>query len=467
MEFTIVTAVTPEYLALLYWNIGSWIYKPQFKCRPLIVYYNGLPERKLRFVKKLFNDVRLIPWEMQGIESKSELMFSSFVFGAARDVKTPYYMKLDADAYCINSADVWDSNDEKYDLVGHKWHYTKPGYFIQQLDNYYNKTDNPVDLSLRHFKHRRIESYCCLHRTEWVRNVAAKFNGRLPVPSHDTSLWYYADKEGKWLAKDIKSIGVGNARNWRTAREVVCSGDTAFNQLLDEQLLFNVQIEITSRCNIGCFQCDRNCGVMPPAQDMQINQIWKFVEESLKAGKQWSRIDIIGGEPTLHKHLKTVIEIIGIYHNKYPRTKMRFSTNGLGDNNAEILKTLPEWVIIRNSEKHGKDQPHTVYHDSPSDHGISGIKACSVPWRCGLGLTQNGYFPCGAGAALARAFGMDIGIKELSSVNPVSIKRQMIQLCRHCGHSNSMEHKPAIDNSMSESWKKAVENYKQEAMSIY
>lgn len=467
MDFTIVTAVTEDYLRLLYWNVGSWVYKPQFKNRQLIVYYNGFNERKLNFVKDVYPNAKFIKWEMQGVESKSELMFSSFVFGAVNDVKTPYYMKLDADAYCINSCDVWDDNDLQYDLVGHKWHYTKPGYFIQQLDNYYNKTENVIDFNLRHFKHRRIESYCCLHRTEWVKNIADKLNGRLPVPSHDTTLWYYANKEGKWSGKDIKNLGVGNARNWRVSREVVCSGDTAFNNLLDNQLMSNIQIEITSRCNIGCFQCDRNCGVIPPAQDMQINQIWKFVDESFKANKQWGRIDIIGGEPTLHKHLKTVIEIIGIYHNKYPRTKVRFSTNGLGDNNADILKTLPEWVIVRNSEKHGKDQPHTIYHNSPTDNGITDIKACSVPWRCGIGLTTNGYFPCGAGASLARAFGMDIGMKELASVNPASIKRQMIQICRHCGHSNSLEHKPAVDNSMSESWKKAVENYKPEAMGTY
>lgn len=467
IDFTIVTAVTPEYLDILKWGMGSWVYKPQLRDRPVIVYYNGLPERKLNFVHRLFNNVRLIPWSMEGVESKSELMFSAFVFGAARDVKTPYYMKLDADAYCFTADNVWTDEDKQYDLIGHKWHYTKPGWFIQKLDNIYNKTNNPIDYSLRYWKHRRIESYCCLHRTEWIKQIAAKFNGRLPVPSHDTSLWYYADKEGKWLGKDLKALGVGNARNWKAMREIVCSGDTAFNPFLDDILLNHVQLEITSRCNIGCIQCDRNCGAVPAAADMEIAQIWKFVEESLDAKKAWGRIDVIGGEPTLHKKLDKILEIIGIYHSKYPHTQIRFSTNGLGEKVNEALKLLPSWIKLRNSSKEGKDQPHKIYRTAPVDTGVKAVKACSVPWRCGLGLTPNGYFPCGAGAALARAFGLDIGIKSFSEVNPFSIKRQMIQLCKYCGHSNSIEQVEAKDQSCSPSWKNAIDNYKPELMSQY
>lgn len=467
-DFTIVTCVTKEYLSMLYWSIGSWIYKPQLRDKQLIVYYNGLHERKLHFIRDIFKNVRFINWNMEGIESKSELCFSSFVFGAIRDVKTPYYIKLDADAYCTNSSDIFDDSDFEYDLVGHSWGYTKPGYLIQQLDNYYYKKNDPVDYTLQHYNHKRIESYCCLHRTEWVKTIANKLNGRLPVPSHDTTLWYYAEKEGKWLGKNLKEKGVNNARNWKIMREIICSGDLAFNDLLNKELLSHVQIEITSRCNLGCYQCDRNCGVIPAAQDFQIDKIWKFIDESLNLNKEWRRIDIIGGEPTLHKKLSTIIELVGIYHNKYPRTQIRFSTNGLAENNSEILSKLPEWVCVRNSSKESKEQDsHTIYHDAPADHNISGVKSCSVPWRCGLGLTVNGYFPCGAGASIARAFGIDIGIKSLDEVTPQAIKRQMLQLCRYCGHSNSIEHKPAVDNYCSESWKKAVESYKPELMSIY
>lgn len=465
-DFTIVTAVTPEYRNHLLWAMSSWVYKPQLRNRPLIVYQNGMKARDLRFITKMYKNSEIIKWEMDGVESKSELMFSAFVFGAAKHVKTPYYMKLDADAFCINANDIWEDSDFNFDIIGHKWNYTKPGWYIDALENYYSGTNNELDKSERRRVHRRFESYCCLHRTEWVRGVVGKLNGRLPVPSHDTTLWFYADKEGKWGRKNIKRCGVDNASRWKSIREHVCSGDVAFNPIINEVLLSNVQLEITPRCNIGCNQCDRNCGLVSPGPDMSIAQIWQFVEESLNANKKWSRIDIIGGEPLLYKKLNSVFEIIKVYKNRFPKCKIRLSTNGFGDQVNEALKIVPDWVAIRNSSKTSKEQKHDYYRCAPVDVGTKVIKSCSVPWRCGIGLTRYGYFPCGAGASLARVFGLDIGIKQLKDVTPQNLKKQMIQLCKYCGHSNSLPCDYTSKTEMSESWEKAVKSYSLDRMSV-
>ncbi len=468
MQVSLVTAVTPDYLDLLYWSLPSWPHKKQFRNIPLIVYYNGLRERDLGFTRKIYPDCRLIPWDFPAADTLKEKMFSAFIFGAARDIKTPYYIKMDADACCTNDTDVFTTDDLNYDIVGHRWRYTKPGWYVAALDNYYNHTDKPLDKTQGASHEKRIQSICCLHRTEWVRNLIPKFNGRLPVASHDTTMWYYAEKEGKWLGKNMNELGILHLGKWKGIREEICSGDIVFNPVHNELLTSHVQLEITSRCNIGCVQCDRNCGAVPPAQDMSIAQVWKFVEESLALKKAWDRIDIIGGEPTLHPKLAAIFEVIKIYKNQYPHCKIRFSTNGLGEKVAEGLAVVPaEWVKIRNSGKEGKDQPHDAYRYAPVDAGCKDIRACSIPWRCGLGLTVNGYFPCGAGASLARTFGIDIGIKRLSDVTPDAIKKQMIKLCKYCGHSNCATRKAAGDNGCSASWERAIKNYKPENTSIY
>lgn len=462
-DFTIVTAVTPEYKNHLYWSMSTWAFKPQLKDRQLIVFYNGMKEKDLMFVRSIFSEVRLIEWNMDNVETKQELMFSAFVFGAIQYVKTPYYIKLDADAYCTNAADIWNESDFQYDIIGHKWGYTKPGWYIDAIENYYSKSNILINKEEQRRAHKRFESYCCLHRTEWVKCVSQKLNGRLPVPSHDTTLWFYADKEGHWGSKNIKKCGVGNNSRWKNIREVVCSGDMAFSSMVNEVLLSHIQLEITSRCNIGCYQCDRNCGLIDPGPDMKINQVWKFVEWSLDKKHKWNRIDIIGGEPTLHKDLKTIFEMVKIYKNRYPRCKIRFSTNGHGA--EEVVSNIPEWVHIRNSEKNGKAQQHTAYRCSPVDLGETVIKSCSVPWRCGLGFTRYGIFPCGAGASLARVFGFDIGIKNFNDINAANIKKQMLTLCKYCGHSGSVR-KIADGNEMTDSWKNAVKNYSIEKMSV-
>ena len=467
INFTIVTAVTAEYLELLWWAISSWCYKPQFRDKPLIVYYNGIKEKDLSFVYKIYKNAKLIPWDMVGIENVREKMFSSFIFGAARDVQTPYYVKLDADTCFTTDSDVFTEDDLKYDLVAHRWGYTKPGWYTDVLDNYYNGTNNPIDKTKEKSFQKRLQSFCCLHRTDWVKGLIPKFNSRLPVPSHDTTLSYYAEKEGKWLGKNMHELGVLHTGKWKDMRENICSGDAAFNPLLNDTLMSHTQLEITSRCNIGCNQCDRNCGAVAPAKDMELSQVWKFIEESLEAKKEWKRIDIIGGEPTLHPKLTQIFELIKVYKNLYPHTKIRFSTNGLGEKVAEGIAKVPDWIGIRNSGKQSKEQPHDAYRCAPIDLGAKEIKSCSIPWRCGIGLTVNGYFPCGAGASLARVYGFDIGIKQLKDVNPDSIKKQMIQLCKYCGHSNCETKKMAVGNEMTESWKRAIENHKPEKMSIY
>lgn len=460
-EFTIVTAVTPEYKTLLFWAMSSWVYKPQLRNRPLIVFYNGMRARDLKFVLTLFPSARLIEWNMENTHSKSELMFSSFVFGAAQHVTTPYYMKLDADSYCTNDKDVWVEGDFQYDIIGHRWNYTKPGWFIQALENHYTGKEfltPPEDNNIK--RHKRFESYCCLHRTEWVKSVVPMLNNKLPVPSHDTTLWFYADKMGKWGAKNIKACGVTTTNKWKKIREDLCRGDIAFNPLLNVELLSHAQLEITSRCNLSCTQCDRNCGVVPPGPDLDLYQIWNFISASIYANHFWKRIDIIGGEPTLHKSLDSIFEIIKIYKDKYPKCRVRISTNGHGDHVNKVIETIPDWVHIRNSSKESKDQPHDGYRYAPIDSGETEVSSCSVPWRCGIALTRYGYFPCGAGASLARVFGLDIGIKSFKEVTPAALKKQMLQLCRYCGHSNCESRKTlAGDNGMSESWKKAIENY--------
>lgn len=466
-EFTIVTAVTPEYLQMLYWGIGSWVYKPQLKDKPLIVYYNGLKEKDLQFVRKVYPEARFIEWKMEGITSKSELMFSSFVFGACEDVKTPYYIKLDADAYCSTSDKVFDDGDFQYDIIGHRWGYTKPGWFLDRLDHFYTGKINPVSIPDEKFHHKRFESYCCLHRTEWVRQISKKFNGRLPVPSHDTTLWYYADKEGKWGAKNLQKLGMHNARNWKVMREAVCSGDVAFNPILNEELMSHIQLEITSKCNIGCHQCDRNCGTVPAGLDMTFVQLWNFIDRSIMHDRKYRRLDVIGGEPTLHPQLIPFLDAIKIYKDKFPKCSVRLSTNGLGEKVTAALDKIPSWVNVRNSSKESANVPHKIYHDAPIDHNVTEVKACSVPWRCGIAMTPYGFFPCGAGASLARVFGLDIGIKNFEDLKVSNIKKQMTQLCKYCGHSNSIEQTVTKDGSeMSSSWIKAMEDYDHSRMSL-
>jgi len=456
-DFTIVTACTPDYLTKLQWSLPSWNTKPQFRGKKMILFHHGFDNLKnLRFVKKHF-DVKFVHWDMPEYANVRELMLSSFILGSARYVKTKYFVKIDADTYFTNPDDVFGRRDFRYDVVSHKWRYTKPGHWINDLDKYYLDKDTGKYGRLYH--EPRIQSICCLHKTEFVRRLAERFGERLPVPSHDTVLWYFADRmpDRSWKGRNLRKRGVGHASQWKTIREGVCATGDANNAFLRDSLMNNIQLEVTSFCQLGCFNCDRNCGIYKDATYIPLEDIQKFVDDSIRFNKKWSRIDIIGGEPTYYPYYQQMFEVIKQYKDFYPKCRVRFSTNGLGKFVNERLKEIPAWVHVRNSNKSSRKQAFTSYNSAPVDNGETEIKACSIPWRCGMALTQHGYFICGAGASLAKVFQFDIGIKNFEEVEPGRLLNQIPILCKYCGHSNCKSKHITEVEEISESWQKALD----------
>lgn len=457
MNFTIATAVTPDYLNRMIWALPTWIHKPQFADKRIVVFHSGFEcddAKKLQFIKQIFPDWTFVTWRMPEYESQRELMLSSFVFGIKEFIKTPYFVKLDCDTYFTDDKDVFAEEDLEYDIVGHKWGYTKPGWWISKLDG------EKIDLKEERRNHDRIASFCCLHKTDFVVKVAEECGTRLPVPSHDTFLWWYANKHGKWLGKNVKKLGVNNNTNWKKIREAVTVSSND-NPLFNSILTDKVQLEITTDCNLKCHNCDRCCGVAPSKEYMGIEHIWKFVDESLTLGKEWKRIDVLGGEPTMYPHLPQLWSFLKLYKLRHPDCRIRFSTNGI--NKVEV----PDWVDVRNSNKKTRKQNHTAFNSAPVDNGEEEIKCCSVPWRCGMALTRYGYFLCGAGASIARVFGLDIGIKYLIEVNSDVILAQTKDLCKYCGHSQVQSRNISKEQKISPSWKKAIKGYREVSLSEY
>lgn len=442
------------------WALPTWTHKPQFKDKPIVVFHAGFESddpNRLQFIKKIFPSWTFVNWRMEKYESQRELMLSSFVLGIKEHVKTPYFVKLDCDTYFTDKQDVFTEEDLKYDIVGHKWGFTKPAWWIYKLNGTFYTSSNQGD-NLKTCRHNRIASFCCLHKTNFVIKVAEQCGKRLPVPSHDTVMWWYADKQGSWLGKNLKKLGVNNNTNWKKIREAVTVADSHDNSHLNTVLTDKVQLEITTDCNLKCHNCDRCCGVAPSKEFMSIEQLWKFIEESLN--KKWTRIDVIGGEPTLYPHLPQLWSFLKIYKDRYPSCKIRVSTNGIKKYD------FPVWISVRNSAKKGRAQKHTAFNSAPIDNGEE-TKCCSVPWRCGIALTKNGYFLCGAGASIARVFGLDIGIKNLRDVKTEKLLEQVDELCKYCGHSRVESRHFPKKQEISKSWEEAVKNYKEVEMVEY
>lgn len=220
-------------------------------------------------------------------------------------------------------------------------------------------------------------------------------------------------------------------------------------------VLHSIEIEITTDCNLRCLNCDRSCRNAPSKECMSIDQIKRFVNDSIKLNWFWKRISLIGGEPFLHQELEKIIFEIERYYSFNKKCMVNIITNGL----VKPKIFVPSWVNVYSSNKKSSIQFHDNFNMAPIDYGINNAPYCDIPWRCGLGLTKYGIFPCGAGASICRVFGFDIGIINLQELKKDNIFEQLKFICKYCGHSPTKLNKYSYEEQLSKSWEQAFERY--------
>ena len=208
-DLTICCAADPKYMKKFMRHFKLWIQTPGLREQHYILLcINADTNDKAYDEIRQYPGVRLIPYHSEA-ESRREAAFEAFVFGTAMYVDSPYWMKLDGDA-TPRGEFIWPEYN-KYTVVADRWHYSKvkgendwesKGHWLNRLDDWWAKQDVPdrspmfEKISERRHKHRRLRSYCWIEKTEFTRQVAAMYGGRLPVPSHDTSQWYLATRLG-------------------------------------------------------------------------------------------------------------------------------------------------------------------------------------------------------------------------------------------------------------------------------
>lgn len=196
-----------------------------------------------------------------------------------------------------------------------------------------------------------------------------------------------------------------------------------------------IEIDITYRCNLGCFNCNRSVRQAPSAAQMSVAQIERFCAESRAQGKRWRRIRLLGGEPTLHPDLPRMLEILRA---AFPseETLIELATNGHGVAN-EVLARLPAWLSIDNSQKTGSEQPHFgAFNLAPADdprHRLTSFRnGCQVTENCGMGLTPYGYYACAVAGGVDRVAGYGVARHALPGDDD-TMEDQLERLCALCG----------------------------------
>jgi hypothetical protein len=241
--------------------------------------------------------------------------------------------------------------------------------------------------------------------------------------------------------------------------------NVAFKSVIFKHLQ-NLEIEITTKCNLKCVDCDRRCRQAPSNEEMSLSQIEYFVKETKIAKYAWKRINILGGEPYLHSNLSRVIEILSGLG-----ARLDLISNGYGEA-EKIGDIIPPYINLKNTKKKSPNQSSFVHVDLTmlEKDKVDTVASCYHVDICGLGLTRYGFYPCGPGASIDRVLGFDIGIKKISDISVDAIHAQQRILCPYCGWSESRFKFPSPKRGdVSAFWKKAYDLYNKnpKALNLY
>ncbi len=211
-----------------------------------------------------------------------------------------------------------------------------------------------------------------------------------------------------------------------------------------KRMFDRVVIDITYDCNLSCRNCNRLCGIFPRKNEMSLQSIRNFVDDSIRLGKKWMTIYISGGEPTLHPDMLEIYDILGGYI-KYRREigerdpEVVHATNGVSSRTRSLLSRLPDFVTeILNSEKNGPPMPFKPVTVAPIDLGLyddDNLSSCTESWFCGICMNHRGFYPCAEAAAIDDVFlKQGIGVKKLENLSFKAMAEILHQTCRYCGY---------------------------------
>lgn len=222
-----------------------------------------------------------------------------------------------------------------------------------------------------------------------------------------------------------------------------------------------IEIDITYRCNLKCINCNRSCTQAPSEDEIDIEQIEEFINQSISRHIKWEQVRLLGGEPTLHSRFFKILRLLLMYkyiHNN--DLQIVVATNGYGDYVKEVLENIPEEIEIENTSKSSNKPRFFPFNLAPEDsclyNNVDYSNGCRITAKDGIGLTPYGYYHCAVAGSIDRVFNFDIGRKELPSHDDSMID-QLHTFCRFCGHFRlSLPTKRA---KISNSWKIAYKLY--------
>ena len=232
-----------------------------------------------------------------------------------------------------------------------------------------------------------------------------------------------------------------------------------------------IDLVITYDCNLKCFDCNLVCGQAPSKESLSLDQINKFIKESVSIGKKWKMITLMGGEPLIHPDFLEILDLIINYKKIYsPNTIIRVLTNGFGPQVSSVLAKIPQEIQIINSHKTSPANERFICFtnapiDCPAYKNADFSCGCLRTAQCGISLNKYGYYPCCVAGAIDRIFGFNKGMKKLPDKTDPEIIKSLELFCKYCGGFLYSGHKKSAGYA-SPTWRQQLLSYKNKSLNF-
>lgn len=221
----------------------------------------------------------------------------------------------------------------------------------------------------------------------------------------------------------------------------------------------NFEIDITYRCNLTCKWCNRLCNTpFCKPIDMSLDMIKKYFTLMSEQVHPFSRIAILGGEPTLHPQFLEILNLASIILLPKLKVPILIISNGVSDYTRNILdevkkiyytvttscsncvtgfrilkpqKNLAQFCLIYSKYK-AEYKHQSIFRASIDLISPENFKRCWIRRDAGSGFTPYGIFPCaGPAVAISTIFNLsNVGLDHIPSEEEDIIQRY--QICKYC-----------------------------------
>lgn len=240
-----------------------------------------------------------------------------------------------------------------------------------------------------------------------------------------------------------------------------------------------IEIDITYDCNLKCIGCNRSCAQAPTKEQINMDTIERFISDSVQLGKKWQLINVLGGEPTLHKDFMKILAALQNYADTYSQeTIIKVVSNGITEQSRQLCEearhTFRNVVIDYDSYKtNNKIEYFSPFNDAPIDdpnfQKADFTKACWVTAYCGVGLNARGYYACAACGGIDRVLNGNNGVESFDLLTGDKLKEHYRKFCALCGNFKHYNHnagnyiprceKEPFRNIVSPSWESIYSDY--------